>query len=283
MSQAGKGLGVSVTAVCQKLGMSRQNYYARRRQRQRRQVDEELMVELVRGERQLQPRLGGRKLLFLLGGPLAQAGVTVGRDRFFAVLRARDLLLRPLPVPYPCTTNSQHCLPVFGNRLKELKVQGANQAWVSDLTYLRTAEGFLYLALVTDRWSRKIVGYHCGDTLAASGCVQALAMALGELPAGAYPIHHSDQGSQYCSHEYVRTLEARGLTVSMTEKDHCAENALAERMNGILKSEYGLGQELRSKAQARELTAQAVRLYNTRRPHTALAMRMPADVHSLAV
>jgi putative transposase len=277
-----KGFGVSVTAVCRWLGMSRQNYYARRRQRERRALDEELVVELVQIERKVQPRLGTRKLHFLTRGQLDRAGVRLGRDRFFEVLRARGLLLQPLAAEHPCTTSSYHCLPVFGNRIKTLALQRPNQVWVADLTYLRTGEGFLYLALLTDKYSRKIVGCHCGDTLEAAGCVKALAMALRDLPESAQPIHHSDQGSQYCSHEYVQGLQARGLTASMTETDHCAENALAERMNGILKSEYGLGQRLKTKAQARLLADQAVRLYNHRRPHTALDMRMPAAVHSLA-
>lgn len=261
--------------------MTRQNYYARRRQRQRRQVDDELILGLVRGERQLQPRLGTRKLRVVLADALATAGVAVGRDRFFEVLRGGQLLVAPLPKEYPRTTNSYHCLPVFENLIKDRVVTQPNEVWVSDLTYLRTREGFLYLALVTDKYSRKIVGYHCGDTLEATGCVNALAMALRALPAGSQPIHHSDRGSQYCCHEYVNALTDRGLSVSMTEQDHCAENALAERMNGILKSEYGLGQEAPTKAAGRQLVTQAVNLYNTRRPHTALAMRMPADVHSL--
>lgn len=270
---------MTVSAVCRRLQMSRQNYYARRQARQRRVVDEELVVGLVRQERQQQPRLGGRKLHFLIREELAKAEVQVGRDRFFEVLRKHSLLLAPLPAEYPCTTNSNHYLPVFGNRIKDLELERPNEVWVGDLTYLRTAEGFLYLALLTDKWSRKIVGYHCGDTLEAVGCVQALQMALAELPAGAHPIHHSDQGSQYCSHEYTQGLQARGLTVSMTEQDHCAENALAERMNGILKQEYGLGRKLATKAGARRAVEQGIRLYNTKRPHTALNYRMPAEVH----
>ena len=156
-----------------------------------------------------------------------------------------------------------------------------HEVWVSDLTYLRTEEGYLYLALITDKKSRKIVGFHCGDTLEASGCLKAVEMALAQLPEGARPIHHSDRGCQYCSHEYVNKLVDRGLGVSMTETDHCAENALAERMNGILKSEYGLGFRLRSKAVARALVREAVHLYNTRRPHTALGMKTPEEVHAL--
>jgi len=263
--------------------MSPQNYYARRRVRQVRTVDAALITELVQAERRVQPRLGTRKLRVVLAGALAKAGVELGRDRFFTVLRRGGLLLAPLPREYPQTTNSSHCLPVFVNLVKDRVVSQPNEVWVSDLTYLRTEESFLYLALVTDKFSRKIVGYHCGDTLEALGCVRALEMALKDLPAGAYPIHHSDQGSQYCCHEYVQALGLRGLTISMTVADHCAENALAERVNGILKGEYGLGQKLKTKALGRQLTDQGGCLYNTRRPHTALKYQTPAAVHRSGV
>jgi putative transposase len=273
---------MSVRAVCRKLGMSTQNYYARRKLRQRRQIDSDLIVQLVLAERQQQPRIGTRKLHSLCQSALGEAGVQIGRDRMFEVLRERDLLVEPKPAEYPRTTNSYHCLPVFGNQIKDLEVKKPNEVWVVDLTYLRTAEGFVYLALLTDKMSRKIVGYHCGDTLEAEGCIQALDMALRDLPPGIRPIHHSDQGTQYCCHAYVNRLQDWGLSISMTETNHCAENALAERMNGILKSEYGLSSEFGSKIQARLAVEQAVHLYNTRRPHTALKYRFPAEVHSLA-
>jgi len=273
---------VNVAAVCRKMGMTRANYYARRRRRQRRQVDGELAVALVSAERKLQPRLGTRKVRVLIQGQLLAAGVKLGRDRLFEVLRAVGLLIEPLASEYPRTTDSYHCLPVFTNQVKARTLSKPNEVWVSDLTYLRTEEGFLYLALVTDKYSRKIVGYHCGDTLEAVGCIGALEMALAALPAGVRPTHHSDRGSQYCCHEYVNALVARGLAISMTEQDHCAENALAERMNGILKSEYGLGRRMKAKEQARRAVDQAVSLYNTRRPHTALQYRFPVAVHSLA-
>jgi putative transposase len=273
---------VNVTAVCLAVGMSRQNYYARRQQRRRRQIDGDLVVRLVVAERQQQPRIGTRKLHFLFKGPLQEAGVKVGRDRMFEVLRERDLLVERKPPEYPRTTNSYHCLPVFINRIKDLEVKKPNEVWVVDLTYLRTEEGFLYLALLTDKKSRKIVGYHCGDTLEAEGCIQALDMALRDLPPGVQPIHHSDQGTQYCCHAYVKRLLERGLSISMTERNHCAENALAERMNGILKSEYSLGGQFQSKQGARLAVHQAVHLYNTRRPHTALKYRVPAEVHTFA-
>jgi transposase InsO family protein len=159
---------------------------------------------------------------------------------------------------------------------------GPNQAWASDITYVRTADGFLYLCLITDMWSRKTVGYHAGDTLEAEGAVKALDMALAQLPEGAHPVHHSDRGCQYCSHVYVGKLQARGLAVSMTEEMHCYENALAERLNGILKQEYGLGCEFRSKKQALAAIDQAVFLYNTARPHTALNYETPEKMHRKA-
>ena len=267
--------------MCRKVGISRQNYYARRKARQRRGVDAELVEALVIAERRIQPRLGTRKLHFMLKGILVQEGVFLGRDRFLEVLRPAGLLLAPKPAEYPCTTNSQHSLPVFSNRIKGLAVSQPNEVWVGDLTCVRTEVGFLYLALLTDKVSRKVVGYHCGNTLEAGGCLAALKNALADLPAGATPIHHSDQGTQYCCHEYVNCVVAHGLSVSMTETDHCAENALAERMNGILKSEYGLGGQFKTKAGARLAVDQAVRLYNTRRPHTALGYRTPQEVHSL--
>lgn len=262
--------------------MTRQNYYARRVARQRRCVDEALVAGWVIEERKIQPRLGTRKLHFMLKGVLAEAGVALGRDRFFEMLRGRDLLLERQPAEYPRTTHSYHCLPVFTNRIKDLEVSKANEVWVGDLTYVRTDEGFLYLALLTDKRSRKVVGHHCGDTLEAEGCLAALNKALAEMPVGARPIHHSDRGSQYCCHEYVNRLVEEGLSISMTETDHCAENALAERMNGILKSEYGLGRRFKTKADGRVAVEQGVHLYNTRRPHTALGYRTPEAVHSLA-
>lgn len=271
---------MTVRGICGKLGMSRQNYYARRQLRQRREVDEELLVSLARLERSLQPRLGTRKLRVLLDEELAQAGVKIGRDRFFEVLRKHGLLLEPRRSQTPRTTQSYHTLPVFRNLVKGLQVSLVNQVWVGDLTYLRTEEGFMFLALLTDVMSRHIVGHHFGDSLESIGCQYALQMALKRLPKQMRPIHHTDRGCQYCCHPYVELALGAGLQMSMTEIDHCAENALAERMNGILKSEYGLDRIFASKAQSRTAVEQAIQLYGTRRPHTALAHRFPAQVYA---
>jgi putative transposase len=261
--------------------MSRQNYYAARRLRRRRLIDESMILNLVRRERRLQPRLGARKLLHLLRSDLHDAGVSIGRDRFFELLADSDLLVVPKPA-MPHTTNSRHSLPVFGNLLSGKVLQEPNEAWVSDLTYIRTDEGFLYAALITDAYSRKIVGAHIGDSLEAEGCLAALEQALRTLPTGKQPIHHSDRGCQYCCHEYVEQLQARGLPISMTQVMHCYENAQAERVNGILKQEYELDRRFRTKEQACKAFEQAVWLYNHRRPHMRLGYQFPADVHEQA-
>ena len=272
---------MKMSKLCERVGMSRQNSYKARRARQRKQVDERLVKSLVNAERALQPRLGGLKLHFLLREQLQAEGVKLGRDCFFDVLRSQDLLLEPLPKA-PRTTNSAHSLPVFTNLVKDLEPSEPNQVWISDITYIRTREDFVYLSLITDMYSRKVVGYHLAETLTAQDSLRALEMALKGLPKGARPIHHSDRGCQYCSHEYVERLTDNGLKVSMTEQDHCAENAMAERVNGILKQEYFLKHEFRSVAQARKAVDEAVHLYNTRRPHRSLKLQTPEHVHSNA-
>lgn len=271
----------NVQALCARLGMSRQNYYAARRYRQRRHIDEELVVELVRRERRQQPRIGARKLLHILGPELVDAGVSLGRDRFFEVLADRNMLVAPKP-GIPHTTDSRHCLPVFRNLVQGLELTGPNQAWVSDLTYIRTDEGFVFAAIIMDLYSRKIVGAHIGTNLETAGCLEALNRALAELPANRCPIHHSDRGCQYCSHLYVERLHTKGLSISMTEQNHCYENAYAERVIGILKQEYGMDWSFRSKDQAYTAFWHAVEMYNHRRPHTSLNYRVPAEVHKQA-
>lgn len=270
---------MSVSCLCRAVGLSRQGYYKGRRQRRRREVDQEAIVELVKRERRVQPRLGGRKLLVVLKGDMEQMGIRVGRDRFFAVLR-REGLLVPRKRRRARTTDSRHGLRTYPNLYREADIEDVHEAWVSDLTYVRTDEGFAYVSLISDAYSRKIVGYASERTLEATGSVRALRMALGQLPAGARPLHHSDRGIQYCCWDYVGTLQKHGLLISMTQQDHCYENAQAERLNGILKQEYGLGGCFRSRAQAARAVRQAVELYNGRRPHTALGYRTPAAVHA---
>lgn len=271
-------LKVSIARLCEKVGMSRQNYYKGHQKRNVWRVGADLIEELVKAERAVQPRLGGKKLYVVLKAKLEEANIRIGRDRFFKVLGEKGLLLDPLPKA-PRTTNSRHYLPVFTNQFKDMKLLKPNEAWVSDITYIRTDEGFLYLSLITDAYSRKIVGFHAGDTLETEGCLNALEKAVKELMDGQFPLHHSDRGSQYCSHLYTGRLREHGLGISMTEENHCYENAKAERVNGILKQEYGLGGTFRTKQQAIASVDQAVLLYNTRRPHLSLKYKTPEEVH----
>ena len=269
-----------MTRVCQWVKMTPQNYYARRTLWHRAAVDLKLVLELVRVERQLQSRLGVRKLYYLIAVELKTAGVKMGRDRLFEELGKAGLLVARKPAEWPRTTHFDVRLPVFKNLIKGCQLTGRNQAWVADITYIRTQTAFMYLCLITDRWSRKIVGFYLGETLAVGSVLSALAMALSGLKGNEQPIHHSDRGCQYASHAYVNRVTQAGLSMSMTEENHTAENALAERVNGILKQEYWLDANFATKSEARQATAQGIHLYNHRRPHTALGFQTPEQVHS---
>jgi putative transposase len=260
--------------------MTPQNYYARRTARRRQAVDLALVLALVRAQRAQQSRLGVRKLYYLIGPELKAAGVKMGRDRLFAELAKAGLLVERKPSEWPRTTHFNANLPVFKNLIRRCQATGPNQVWVADITYIRTQQEFLYLALLTDKWSRKIVGFHLGETLATTDSLKALSMALRSLKRAERPIHHSDRGCQYASHAYVQRVEAAGLKMSMTQKNHSAENALAERVNGILKQEYWLDANFENQMEARQATQGAIHLYNHRRPHTALGMATPQEVHS---
>lgn len=263
-----------MTSLCTTVGISPQAFYKGERERQRKELATEKILDCVAQVRREHTRMGGRKLK----GELAEQGLEVGRDRLFDLLRGHDLLVPPL-AKKPKTTNSRHYLPTFSNLISDLEVTKPNQVWVSDLTYLRVGNGFAYLALTMDLYSRKIVGWHCSNSLEAEGCMKALGMALKALPKGETPIHHSDRGSQYCCHAYVDLLRSHGLSISMTEVNHCYENAHAERLNGILKQEYHLDFRFASLAQAKAATARAVVAYNTGRPHASLGYRKPAEVY----
>jgi putative transposase len=267
-----------ISALCRIAGISRQGYYQLRRVRQRQALDEEAVVRFVRRERAAQPRLGARKLhhQFQSAG---RGEPVLGRDRFLRVLRRHDLLVKPRKKAVR-TTYYDDALPVYRNLLYHLEPTAPHQVWVSDITYITLKDRALYLSLITDLYSRQIVGWNLSDTLAASESIKALKMAIAQLPAGRWPIHHSDRGSQYCCHDYVGVLKERNLPISMTEQNHCYENCYAERVNGILKLEYHLDHTFRSSAQAQRAITQAIWQYGHRRPHLSLQMRTPAQVHT---
>lgn len=206
-------------------------------------------------------------------------GLKIGRDNLFTLLRTNELLIKPTK-RYVSTTNSKHWLRKYPNLIKDIQITAPEQVWVSDITYIKTDEGNCYLNLITDAFSRKIMGYSIADTMTTEEMKKAYEMALEQR---SYPekklIHHSDRGIQYCSTDYVRLSKDNHHLISMTENGDPYENALAERMNRTLKEEFGLGRRLLSKQQAFQLTEEAIMLYNHQRPHLSLKMQTPNSVH----
>jgi transposase InsO family protein len=241
----------------------------------------QLVTDMIIQERRLQPRLGGKKLYHLYGEQLHELLPGLGRDKFFGLLRAEGLLV-PRKRSYTRTTDSYHRFHCYGNLLKDKEISGPNQAWVADITYIRTRDGFSYLSLLTDYYSRKIVGWQLSRSLSIEGSVQALEKALAGCRCTKALIHHSDRGIQYCSMPYTEILHGHEMRISMTQENHCYENALAERVNGILKDEYSLDATFTDHAQAQRACAEAIRFYNTRRPHWALGFKTPETVHQVA-
>ena len=203
----------------------------------------------------------------------------IGRDRFFRWLRTHQLLVRPKR-SYIRTTRSNHRFRVYNNLTVGFNLNSPNQIWVSDITYLRTLKGFCYLALITDAFSRKIVGYDVSDSLELDGCLRALQRALGSVSNPSNIIHHSDRGFQYCSNPYTDLLKSQGVRISMAAKGNCYENALAERVNGILKDEFNLDVTFENLAQAAKAVHQSVYLYNQQRPHWSINLLTPYEKHA---
>jgi len=205
----------------------------------------------------------------------------VGRDTLFNVLRKNQMLT--LRKKYSCrTTNSYHRFYKYSNIIKDIEVTRPNQVWVSDITYIRTVKGFCYLALITDMYSRKIVGYDLSDSLELKGCVRALNKAVYQAKNIKGLIHHSDRGIQYCSNIYTQILKRKKIDISMTEENHCYENALAERVNGILKDEFYMDQTFTNTAHAKRAAKSAIKLYNEIRLHLSLDYKTPNMVYKLS-
>lgn len=267
--------------LCRLAGVSRQAYYKEKHQRQWKAIEKEKILQEVHLIRQSMPRSGVRKVLAEIRLTWGESAFDIGRDRFFDLMREKKLLVKPKK-RWIKTTWSQHNLPLFRNLLKERHPTAPHQVWVADITHIRLNQGWLYLSLVTDLFSRKIVGWNLSKSLHASHSLTALHMAISQLPPNRFPIHHSDRGCQYCCHEYTSALFQRGLSVSMTEENHCYENAVAERLNGILKGEFNLDATFQTALQAHTATEQAIHAYNHLRAHLSLNMRKPAQVQSMA-
>jgi transposase InsO family protein len=261
--------------------MSRQAYYKQvRAERACRERDQQVMA-LVQETRRRQPRIGVRKLHYLLREPLAAAGIKLGRDGLFRALKRAHLLVPPKRA-FHKTTQSLHRFYKHPNLLKpgvsETALERPEQVWVADITYLPTQGKYVYLSLVTDAYSRKIVGHHVHESLQTEEVAQALKVALGTRRGRGRLIHHSDRGIQYCSAYYQALHEQHGLTCSMTDGYDCYQNALAERINGILKTEFLLYRP-ENLDQARRMVNESVDIYNRERPHMALKYKTPDAVH----
>lgn len=269
----------NVSDCCALLGFTKQAYYKHRLHREKKCLEEEVLLREVLTIRQSLPVLGGRKLYELLNQRLPDS-LLPGRDKFFDFLRSQGLLIRKHREYRPITTVSWHHFHKYPNLWRGRIPDGPNQVWVSDITYIRIEDGtFLYLSLITDVYSHKIVGWFLSESLSMEGPLNALRMALEELPEGHQLIHHSDRGVQYCSNTYVELLQKNGIQVSMTENGDPRENAVAERVNGILKEEWFNREVVCSLEKGRERTGEIIRIYNEMRPHMSNDYLTPQQAH----
>lgn len=276
-----KDRSFTIEAICEAFSLKRDAYYKfQKRFVIRKQVENDV-VQLVRKSRKTLPREGTRKLMKSLHEDFQKKHLKIGRDQLFRILKENGLLIRRKKYSSR-TTNSHHRFYKYGNIIKDLKIDRPNQVWASDITYIRTVKGFCYLALITDMYSRKIVGFDLSDSLELKGCVRALNKAIYNAKDTKRLVHHSDRGIQYCSNVYTQILKRKKIEISMTEENHCYENAMAERVNGILKDEFYLDQTFTSVVQAKKATKNAIKLYNNKRLHLSLNYKTPNYVHQYA-
>ena len=237
------------------------------------------MLTYVRGIRASQPRLGTRKLYWLLKAVMKDNGIKMGRDKFFTLLSTHGLLVKPRRKRVR-TTDSSHVYRKYPNLIKEYEPCKPEQIWSSDITYVSTEKGFVYVSLIMDQYSKKIMGYHVHPTLEAKGPLQALRMAMNNRCHNETTlIHHSDRGIQYCCEEYINLLKRKEIRISMSLPGNPYENAVAERVNGIVKTEFYLDGQFRNIEQVRQTVKETVAVYNTDRPHASCDYLTPEQAH----
>lgn len=272
-----KNTGLEV--LCRLVGRTRQAYYESEWRKEKVQFEAAIIVDLVKRERVIAKRVGGKKLYLILGEELQLHDIQVGRDKFLTVLRDNDLLVKRRRTRIQ-TTMSRHRLRKYPNIAKDLLIDRAEQLWVSDITYLRANGKHHYLILITDAYSRKVVGYNFGKKMDTEFCMQALQTALEQR---SFPdrclMHHSDRGVQYCSGLYTKELIENKIAISMTENGDPLENALAERMNRIFKDNFALDQEFVDFNTANSAIDAAIDYYNSRLPHSSVDMLTPNEAH----
>lgn len=273
---------IGLAKLCGWFGITRQAYYQNSWKAIDVSIEDELILKEVKSIRKLHPRLGTRKLYVKLQDFMYAHQIKKGRDALFDLLAANNLLVKKRKRKVH-TTNSFHWLKKYPNLIKDFTPKASNQLWVSDITYWKINNGkFIYLSFITDAFSHKIVGFHVADNLSAIETVIALETAVKQLRVDKKNelIHHSDRGVQYCSHEYVKVLNKANIKISMTENGDPQENAIAERINGILKEEYLSTYDVNNLFEATEKLKEAVWLYNNDRPHNSIGNLTPNQVHN---
>jgi putative transposase len=271
----------SLARLCGLFGVTRQAYYEAEAHENITSIAHMIVLTLVKDLRNDIPMLGTRKLLFMLTPQLEKHGIKMGRDQLFDLLRFHGMLMRRRKRIVK-TTASYHWLKKYPNLIKDLVLSAPQQLWVSDITYIRTIRGFCYLSLITDAYSRKIMGYALLETLEATGPLEALAMAIKHIQrlSPFTLIHHSDRGAQYCSAEYVRMLAKENIAISMTQSGSPYENALAERINGTIKNDFFPKKIYQNHKEASKAVCKIVQIYNQKRPHASLNYLTPEQAHS---
>jgi putative transposase len=270
---------VSRERLCRLFGKSRRAIYDYQQRLQEEKFSEDIILQLVMQIRGQLPRLGTRKLHYKLQPLLKEHAISIGRDALFELLQAHKLLIRQRKRKV-VTTDSRHWMRKYSNLTGTLVIDRPEQLWVSDITYIRLSNQWAYLSLVTDAYSRKIMGYCLRTDMSVAGCLQALQMALNNRQYPHEPlIHHSDRGSQYCSAAYTQLLNDTHIAVSMTENGDPYENALAERVNGIIKSEFNLHESRLGFEATCDLITSSIDAYNHIRPHSSCDLLTPQQAH----
>lgn len=267
-----------IATLCRLFGKTRHAYYDALWRKENNLVKEDIIVQEVISVRKDLPALGTRKMHHVLQPILASHNIRIGRDYLFDLLAEHRLLIRSRKRKV-ITTDSRHWMYKYSNLIKTVTITRPEQVWVSDITYIKIIHQWGYLSLITDAYSRKIMGYNFQSDLSAEGCVAALKMALDNRGSNEQLIHHSDRGSQYCSQQYVKLLLENKIAISMTENGDPYENALAERMNGILKSEFNLYNTQMGFEQTRNLISKTINAYNKLRPHASCDYMTPEEAH----
>lgn len=264
--------------ICSKLNKTRAAYYKHLAENGQTFLHAEVVRELTMEKRKYMPRLGGKKTYWEIRDDLKLHGIKMGRDKYFDWLRAESMLIRPKK-RFTRTTQSFHRFRRHHNQIQGLEINKPDQVWVSDITYLRLQNGFCYLSLITDVFSRKIIGHQVSENLGLEGPLCALEKACRNK-SNTKTIHHSDRGFHYCSDKYIKMLASANIDVSMGEVGNCYENAIAERVNGILKEEFNLDATFPATKNAKQIVDQAVYAYNNLRPHMSINLKKPNQLYA---